>query len=94
MRINVHNESATKQNPKNEIVKYAKQNNANIVLHVHTHLATFAFDNGVYLLNPGSASLKKGYDYKPSFGCIELCETKAIFKILSIEVFEKLTSDE
>ena len=86
-------ESTTKSNPENEITKYAKQQNVNIVLHGHTHLATFSFDNGIYLLNPGSASLKKGYDYKPSFGCIELYEHKVICKLLSVEVFEKLTSD-
>ena len=92
-KFNVYNESTTKSNPGSEIIAYALQNNANIVLHGHTHLATFSFDSGIYLLNPGSASLKKGYDYKPSFGCIELSETKAIFKILSVEVFEKLSPD-
>ena len=44
-------------------------------------------------MNPGSAALKKPYDYKPSFGCIELFENKAIFKLLSVEVFEKLSPE-
>jgi len=93
-KFNVYSGSATKSNPASEIVEYAKQHGANIVLHGHTHLATFSFGNGIYLLNPGSGSLKKGYDYKPSFGCIEICETNVTFKLLSIEVFEKLDPDE
>ena len=89
-KFNVFNKDVTKTNHANEIIEYAKQHNANIILHGHTHLATFSFDNGIYLLNPGSASIKTPYDFKPSFGCIELYETNAIFKILSVEVFEKL----
>jgi len=89
-KFNVYNEDITKTNQKNEIIKYAKQHNANIVLHGDTHLATFSFDNGIYLLNPGSASLKTPYDFKPSFGCIELYEANVVFKILSVEVFKKL----
>jgi putative phosphoesterase len=89
-KFNVFNKDVTKTNNSNEIIKYAKQHNADIVLHGHTHLTTFSFDNGIYLLNPGSASLKAPYDFKPSFGCIELHEANAVFKILSVEVFEKL----
>jgi len=92
-KFDVYSESATRSNPASKIIEHSKQHGVNIVLHGHTHLATFSFENGVYLLNPGSASLKKGYDYKPSFGCIELDGTKAIFKILSIEVFAKLNPD-
>ena len=86
-----HGAGVTRSNPKSEIVEYAKQHGANIVLHGHTHSATFSFDRGVYLLNPGSASLKPPYDFKPSFGCIELYEDNVIFKILSVEIFQKLT---
>ena len=42
-KFNVYNESVTKSNPENGIIKYAKRHNANIVLHGHTHLATFSF---------------------------------------------------
>jgi len=72
-----------------EIAAYAKQQGATIVLHGHTHQATYFCDDGVSVMNPGSASMKKPYDYKPSFGCIELYENKAVFKLLSIEVLEK-----
>ena len=89
-KFNVYNNDITKTNHNSEIIEYAKQHNANIVLHGHTHLATFSFDSGIYLLNPGSASLKNPYDFKPGFGCIELYETNVYFKILSVEVFEKL----
>ena len=89
-KFNVYNKDVTKTNQHSEIIKHAKQRGANIVLHGHTHLATFSFDNSIYLLNPGSASLKTPYDFKPSFGCIELYETNVIIKILSVEVFTKL----
>ena len=92
-KFNVHGASTTKSSLRSEIVEYAKQHGANIVLHGHTHLATFSFDKGVYLLNPGSASLKQPYDFKPSFGCIEMYENNVIFKILSVEVFQKLDPD-
>jgi putative phosphoesterase len=90
--LGIHGEGVTKSSHASEIVKYAKEHGANIVLHGHTHLATFSFDNGIYLLNPGSASLKKPYDYKPTFGCIEIYENNIIFKLLSVEVFENLSS--
>ena len=94
-KFNVWNKDVTKTNHKNEIIEYAKKHDATIVLHGHTHLSTFSFDSdsGIYLLNPGSGSLKVPYDFKPSFGCIELCEDNIVFKILSIEVFGKLTID-
>ena len=85
-----HGGGVTRSGEESEILVYAKEQGANIVLHGHTHLATFFYEEGVYVMNPGSGSLKKPYDYKPSFGCIELFENKAIFKLLSIEVFAKL----
>jgi hypothetical protein len=87
---NVHDKSLTVSQPESEIVKHAKKHSANIVLHGHTHLATFTFDDGIYLLNPGCASVTKPYFFKPSFGCIEIFENKIICKLLSVEVFEKL----
>jgi len=86
-----HGKGVTRSDSESEIVRYARQHGADIVLHGHTHIAMFSFENGVYLMNPGSASLKKPNDYRPSFGCIELFEGNVIVKILSVEVFEILT---
>ena len=88
-----HGMSATREGYKSEIVTHAKQHGADIILHGHTHLATFVSMDHIYVLNPGSAATKQPYDFKPSFGCIEFHDNKAIFKLLSVEVFEKLPSE-
>ena len=89
-KFNVHGESVTGANANSEIVTRAKELGAEIVLHGHTHLATLSLERGVYLLNPGSASLKQPYDFKPSFGCVEIFEGHVVCKILSVAVFGKL----
>ena len=83
-----HGKGATRSGPESEIAGHARRNGADIALYGHTHVATFSYEKGIYIMNPGIASLKKPYRHKPRFGCIELYENNAIFKILSVEVFE------
>lgn len=49
----------------------AVANRANIVLYGHTHCRHTKYDNGIYFLNPGSASCPR--DFKnPSYGYIDI----------------------
>ena len=61
-----HGVSVTRSGAESEIVTHAKQQGVDIILHGHTHLATFFIKDDVYVLNPGSAAAKKPYDFKPS----------------------------
>ena len=71
--------------PTREIIQYAKTRAADILLFGHSHAPVLAFDNGLYIMNPGSASMDKQESKAPTFGIIELHEGGIACKILSIE---------
>ncbi len=52
------------------ILSAAKENGAKIAVYGHTHVAYTAFEDGVYLLNPGSAAQPRAG--KPSYGIIDI----------------------
>lgn len=61
----------------------AARNGANIILYGHTHCRYNKYENGIYILNPGSAALPRdGND--PSFGVIELLPEGIITNIVDI----------
>ncbi len=53
------------------LVTTAKENGCDIALYGHTHVQNSSYENGVYILNPGSASCPR--DGKPaSYGYIDI----------------------
>ncbi|MBR1421648.1 MAG: metallophosphoesterase [Selenomonadaceae bacterium] len=49
----------------------ARLQNADIVIYGHTHVAEFLLDDGIYAINPGSASRPRDED-RPSFMLVDL----------------------
>ncbi len=52
------------------LLKTARDNQAQIVLFGHTHCGMTRYDDGIYLMNPGSPSCPR--DSKPSYGIIDI----------------------
>lgn len=61
----------------------ARNKGANIALFGHTHSRYNEYDNGLYILNPGSISLPRD-GHKPSFGIIELLPKGIITNIVDL----------
>lgn len=51
----------------------ARQNQADIVLYGHTHVSDNRYEEGLYILNPGSLSIPRD-GKKPSYGVIDISE--------------------
>lgn len=81
-----HGRDVTSSSPESEIVTYAIQRDIDIVLHGHIHTPALSLERGIFVMNPGSAALKPGFN--PTFGLIELNENNVIGKIISIELFK------
>ncbi len=52
------------------LISAAQENNARIAVFGHTHVAYSSYENGIYLLNPGSASSPRAG--KASYGMIDI----------------------
>ena len=61
------------------ILKTAKQNECKILLFGHTHVALTLYEDGVYIVNPGSCSQPR--DGAPSYAVIDVTE-KGIMPII------------
>lgn len=55
------------------IVHEAKQNQADIVLYGHTHVSDCRYEDGIYILNPGSLSIPRD-GKNPSYALIDVSE--------------------
>lgn len=64
-----------------ELIELGKRYRMNIVLSGHTHIVRILNIGGLYLVNPGSASLPKGKEKFSTVGLIE----DAYIKIVSLE---------
>ena len=53
-----------------EVMRAARENGCDIVVHGHTHTACQYYEDGLYLLCPGSPSCPK--DSKPGYGIIDI----------------------
>lgn len=62
--------------------KYARNFNADIALYGHTHVGYQEYDNGLYILNPGSARLPR--DSKRSYGVIDITDAGIVTNIVRI----------
>lgn len=64
------------------LLKTARQNGCDIALYGHTHISDILYEDGIYLVNPGSCSSPR--DSKPSYAVIDI-EQSGIMPII-IEV--------
>ena len=66
------------------ILDKAKEHRCNIILHGHTHVRCNTYENGIYILNPGSASRPRD-GFPPSYAFIDLLpDGKAIANIIDV----------
>ncbi len=67
----------------NMLTQYARENGCDIALYGHTHVSQTTYENGVYILNPGSASCPRDGN-APSYGLIDVSTagvmTNVVFK--------------
>lgn len=61
----------------------ARKKGANIVLYGHTHSRHNEYDDGMYIINPGSVSIPRDGN-KPSFAVIELLPNGIITNIVDL----------
>ncbi len=57
----------------------AKQNGCDIALYGHTHVSKILYDDGIYIVNPGSCS--KGRDFHESYAIIDI-ENNGIMPVI------------
>lgn len=63
-----------------ELIESARENNCDIVLFGHTHNPYTNYDNGLYILNPGSA-----HGYGATFGLIDITPKGILTNVASIK---------
>lgn len=61
------------------LLEAAKQNDCKIALYGHTHVSDIVYEDGIYLVNPGSCS--KGRDFHESYAVIDI-EPNGIMPII------------
>ena len=61
------------------LIESAKQNGCEIALYGHTHISKILYENGVYVVNPGSCSC--GRDFHESYAVIDI-EKNGIMPII------------
>ncbi len=67
-----------------DLKKTAKENNANIVIFGHTHARLQTYEDGIYFLNPGSASVPRDGN-KPSYVFIDITGAGVLTNIVNID---------
>ncbi len=55
------------------LLEAAKQNGSKIVLYGHTHVSQILYEDGIYIVNPGSCSQPRDFK-KPSYAVIDITE--------------------
>ncbi len=61
------------------LLESAKQNDCQIALYGHTHISKILYEDGIYVVNPGSCS--KGRDFHESYAVIDI-EQNGIMPII------------
>ncbi len=61
----------------------AKQNGSKIVLYGHTHISQILYEDGVYIVNPGSCSQPRDFK-KPSYAIVDITEKGIMTNIIEI----------
>lgn len=65
------------------LMQYARNSFADIVLFGHTHVRKQDYDNGIYILNPGSAGCPNDGN-KPSYGFVDITEAGVVTNVVDI----------
>lgn len=65
-----HGHTLGVKSTKEHLLKTAKQNGCQIALYGHTHIADTVYEDGVYLVNPGSVSCPRSGS--PSYAVIDI----------------------
>lgn len=63
------------------LLKTARDNNCKIALYGHTHIANTVYEDGIYIVNPGSCSRSRGESY-PSYAFIDITD-KGILPVIA-----------
>lgn len=61
----------------------AAENNCDIMLYGHTHVRYNSYEDGIYIMNPGSASCPRDGN-KPSYGLIDIIDSGVVMNIADI----------
>ncbi len=64
------------------LIRAAKQNECNIALYGHTHISQILYEDGVYVVNPGSCA--KSRDFNNSYAVIDIEENGIMPIIIKI----------
>ncbi len=62
----------------------AREKESRIALYGHTHIAYTGYEDGLYIMNPGSISCPKDYSY-PSYGTIDINGKNIVCNIVRME---------
>lgn len=65
------------------IISLAKKNHADIALFGHTHQRFSSYEEGIYILNPGSISIPRDGN-KPSYGFIDITTAGIVTNIVNV----------
>ena len=65
------------------MVLAARQCHADIVLYGHTHVRDMRYEDGIYIMNPGSAALPRD-GKKPSYGVLSITEKGILTNITDV----------
>ena len=65
------------------IKRNAKQENCDIILYGHTHIRYNKYEDGFYIMNPGSCSCPHD-QFPPSFGCIDISPAGILTNIADV----------
>lgn len=66
-----------------DIKRIAVENGCDIILYGHTHARFSTYKDGLYILNPGSASCPRDGN-PPSFGCINITDAGVVTNIVNV----------
>lgn len=64
------------------LLETAKQNRYDIVLYGHTHISKILYEDGIYIVNPGSVSSAR--EGRPSYAVIDITENGIMPIIINI----------
>lgn len=62
----------------------ARENECDIILFGHTHVPVERYEDGLYILNPGSASCPHEIGMKPTFGHIDISDAGVMLNIAEL----------
>lgn len=65
-----------------ELISHARSNQADIVLYGHTHVANTSYEDGLYIMNPGSLGHPR--EGCPSYGVIDITPAGIVLNIVEI----------